>query len=420
MAPGCGRLALAWQAVVPVIAHPLLEARGLPVSPAVVATAAALVMVLLWRGLAARRSAAPSDRAPRGRGAVAGPWLPAGRPDDAPLVPRAIGVALLALAIAAARLGSPRELENIASVLVVGAGWPLLVLASLVVGDVWRRLDPFDTLARLVQPLGAAAGPPAAVDDVRAAAPAAVFWIGWLALYPFPLAPRPLGAVMAGYTLAIVAASLLGGRRVVPRIEAVGVVLGLLAAWRRPDRGRPPRGTALLVGIVGGGALFGALVVSTLGGDLSFLPFAGAWRAAAFAACVLAAVALVTALDAAAARRGTPGLASTAAVPALGGLLVAVALSYYRLTTSVQLLVRHASDPFGTGLDLLGTADLAVTAQPLPLGGLVAVQVAVLGLGAAAALVVAVRRSPDRARQAPAVAAACTLCTAGALVVSAL
>lgn len=95
-----------------------------------------------------------------------------------------------------------------------------------------------------------------------------------------------------------------------------------------------------------------------------------------------------------------PGRAAVAraAVPAVAGVIVAVAMDRNRLSTSIQLLPGVFGDPFGRGWDLLGRAGARLDPAPLGTTGLLVAQLAVLLAGYLAGAVLLVRRVPRRAR----------------------
>ncbi len=396
------------------LAHPLTEPGGLPLPPAVVATLALCVVAAAWR---VPVPLGPVDQAvERARSVRADE----DRLPPAMLATRALGVALLALAIAAGRFGDDSELRNIAPVLVVGAGWPLLVLASAVLGDVWRWLDPFDSLARLIAPAGA----PDPEPDVRWAALPALVWAGYLSLPLAPLAPRSVGALVAVYTIATLAGCLaVGRRRWLGRVEFVGITAGLVARLPRGRRSREllPRGADLLLGTLAGGLVFDVLRISDLWGSLGSSSLRTLWSVLGLLGCAALAVGVVRVLEVRGTRLQAPGTATAALVPVTVAVVLAVAMARNRLTTSVQLLAARISDPFGQGWDLFGTAELGLV--PSPFGGtegLVIAQVVVLVAGAVAAVVVARRRSRDPRRQGPAVGVAAVVCGAAILAVTAV
>ena len=67
------------------------------------------------------------------------------------IVVRVLGVAVWLLTIAAAWFGTENSRENLGPTLVYVVLWVGMQLASALLGDVWRVLSPFDTLAAVAQ-----------------------------------------------------------------------------------------------------------------------------------------------------------------------------------------------------------------------------------------------------------------------------
>jgi hypothetical protein len=374
----------------PPIAHPLTQTYHLPLSPLVLAyLAAALVLGV---ALAVPQSGVRSGHPGRPETTS---W--AGSLSAPQMATRVVAVALLGLAIAAGRLGEDDELENLAPALVVGAGWPLLVLASVVLGPVWRWVDPWDAVARaLVR--GDDSEPP---GHVWPAAFAALAWVWYLGAYSHPLSPRSVGAALAVYTVVTVAGCLAFGRvRWLASSEVFGVALSWLALV--PRRGlagwTPPRGAPALLGVLVGGLVFGAARRSEIWGDLNTEPHAellaglGLMGTCAVACGLLALAASVAATPA---RRAI----APALLPAAAGVVVAVAMDSNRLTTSLQLLPGLLGDPFGSGWDLLGRAGAGLDPAPFGISGLLAIQLGLLLAGFLAGGVVLARGAPRRPRR---------------------
>jgi hypothetical protein len=105
-------------------------------------------------------------------------------------------------------------------------------------------------------------------------------------------------------------------------------------------------------------------------------------------------------------RLGAHGAAARAAVPALAGIVVAVAMDRNRLFTSVQLLPTLVGDPLGRGWDLFGRAGAGLDPDPLGTRGLLLTQLGVLGAGHLVGAVVVARRVRRAARVPIAVALA--------------
>jgi hypothetical protein len=371
------------------LAHPLTQPFNFPVSPLVAAVASAAVVLLVafaWptgRPSAAKRTTDVAS------------W--AGSLSPPQVVTRVVAVAVLALAIAAGRLGADDELETLAPALIVGALWPLFVLASVIVGPVWRWVDPWDAVARPF-----ADGREPVSDHVWPAALMAVPWVWYLSAYSDTLSPRSVGAILAVYTLVTVAGCLaVGRRRWLARAEPFGIFLSwvaLLPRRRLPDWD-PPRGAEALLGVLAGGVLFGAVRRSELWGSLNTMRGAGLVAALGVVAFCATGYGLLAWMAARAGFRGVGPSAARAAVPAVAGIVVAVAMDRNRLFTSVQLLPGLLGDPFGRGWNLLGRAGAGLDPAPLGTSGLLWAQVAVLLAGHVVGAIVLARRVPRGARE---------------------
>src|SRR5918992_3831304 len=375
-----------------VVAHPLTEPFQLPVSPLVsawICTAIVLVVAFAWPSATRRRHDGDARTAS---------WE--GRLSPPRLVTRLVAVGLLVLAIAAGRVGTNDELENLAPALVVCSAWPLLVLVSALAGPVWRWLDPWDTLARATRDAGGRSW-----ASVWPAALVALPWVWYLSAYSDTLEPRSVGTLLALYTVFTVAGCLAVGRR---RWLSSAEPLGLLLAWcallpqRRLAGWSPPRGAEALLGVLAGGILFGAARRSELWGDLNTIEHAhlvaaiGVLVAAAVGAALLLGIRAVARIE-------TPTAAVTvaqAALPAVAAIVVAVAMERNRLTTSVQLLPGLLGDPFGEGWDLFGEAGAGLVAEPFGIRGLLLAQLGVVLAGHVAGAIVAAR-SLERAARIP-------------------
>ena len=371
------------------LAHPLTQPFQLPVSPLVAAWATSALLfavALAWPTWSDRR-ATPAERPVESwAGSLSRPqWLA-----------RAGSVLLLVVAIAAGRLGTNDELENLAPALVVGAGWPALVLASVALGPVWRWIDPWDTVARLVT----RGESEQEAESVWPAALVAVPWVWYLGAYTDTLEPRSVGAILALYTVFTVAGCLAVGRqRWLGTAEPLGILLSWLALLprRRLAAWNPPRGAGALLGVMAGGVLFGAARRSELWGDLNtadhalLLATIGLIVSCAAGAVLFLWMAAVT-------RGGARQAGARSAVPAVAGIIVAVAMDRNRLSTSIQLLPGLLGDPFGRGWDLLGEAGAGLDPAPFGVKGLLYAQLALLLVGQLTGAVVLANRLAPRAR----------------------
>jgi hypothetical protein len=142
--------------------------------------------------------------------------------------------------------------------------------------------------------------------------------------------------------------------------------------------------------------LFGAVRRSELWGELNVVPNSLLWATlGVLVACVVGAGLLEG--MARAAYSGRAGVAR-AAVPAVAGIIVAVAMDFNRLFTSVQLLPALLGDPFGEGWDLFGRAGAGLDPEPLGMTGLTVAQLCVLLAGHVAGAIVLARGLPKGER----------------------
>ncbi len=416
------------------LAHPPEELTGLGLLPVGLSLLGGLAVVGLGGLLRGGRAdtvqepaVAVTDRTEQRRPALLRLWRSegpleswAGGLSRAQVATRVFAVLGLFFAIAAARVGRDFQLNyippagyvgNIAPPLVIGAAWPLLLLGSAILGPIWRWLDPWDGVARVVesedsQTAGANGGARGA-EAVWPAILPAFAWAWYLNAYSGTLDPRPLGAALAAYSLFMVAACVAFGRTTwLSRTE----VFGLLFSWTaRLSRGRlvswvPPAGAEVLIGVLAGGYIFGRLRYTTWWVRLAGVELIN--LKAALAALVFAAVGggLLWFLGRRSARAGAAGAVAVAGIPALVSIALAVALASNRLFTSIQLLPILAGDPFGLGWNPFGTSDWIVTPEPFGHVGLKVIQMIVLLIGHVVGAIVLSRRVPQSAR-APALAA---------------
>jgi hypothetical protein len=339
------------------------------------------------------------------------------------VVTRSGAVSLLLLAVIAGRLGSSLQLRNIAPALVIGVAWPLLLLGSSLVGPVWRWVDPWDGLARPSDrgtTSDGAGGSESATRDVWPAVVPALLWVWYLSAFPGSLDPRSVGAAAAVYTLGTLAGCLaFGRRRWLSRVEVFGMLFGwtarlprgLLPSWR------PPAGAEVVLGMLVGGLLFGALRRTSLWGALNTDPFALLYATVGLVSSCALVGGLLWGLERWSGRLGDAGAVTAASVPAVASVAVAIAMARNRLFTSLQLLPALASDPLGLGWDLFGTADWGLNPAPLGDLGLPLAQIAVLAVGHVAGAWVLSRRAELPQRR-PGILALGLLATTAALAVT--
>lgn len=370
-----------------VMAHPQSSHPHVTIPVLLVALGAVLVLVVVAAAVPARADPARVEAAEveEVEAVALGTASWSGRLTPAQWVVRIVALGALGLVVVAGRLGADDELENLAPALAVGAGWPLLVLGSLLLGSLWRWLDPWDTLGRLLTRDEADTAPAHVWPAVVLALP----WMWYLSAYGRPLDPRSVGTAVAVYSVVTVSGCVALGRgRWLGSAEPLGLVLSWigLVPRRRLGQWRPPRGAGSLLGLLIAGLLFGTLRRTTwfadgLPADSSVVSLLGVGVACATGALLGLVAARAGALPA------QRAVAVQVLVPAVAGVALAVALARNRLSTSVQLLPGLLGDPLGRGWDLLGAPTARLDPAPLGAAGLIAVQlgvVALLHLGASA------------------------------------
>ncbi|HUR23953.1 MAG TPA: hypothetical protein VMZ73_08805 [Acidimicrobiales bacterium] len=297
---------------------------------------------------------------------------------------RALGMALYLLVLIAALFGDPDTAENIAPVFIYVVFWVGVTLICALVGDVWRLVNPFDTMA-------------AAVERVRGGRPFAPYTWGrwpavaalagfvWLELVPSNRAePRTLAVAIVGYTLAVLAGVVRWGRDWLRQGEGFTVFFGLLghmAPLYKDDDGRirlhphltglvglkPDAATQAIVIVALGSTSFDGLSRTRFWIDLtrnlsslerSLLSTAGLiWAMSVVTLAFVGAMRVTGRLH----RRRFQEL-SASFVHSLVPIAFAYALAHYfsLLVFEGQSALALASDPLGRGWDLFGTAGQAV------------------------------------------------------------
>jgi hypothetical protein len=389
-------LVAALVAPAPAAAHSGLTSRqNLPIPPTLFAVAAAVVLAVSFVALAVlwpqpRMQSPPWRPLPLGRAL-------ASRPVE--IACGAIGVALLAVVIAGGYLGPQSGAENVAPTFILITFWVGLVFASLLFGDVFRAFSPWRAIGRAVGGLlGQRAPAPYPYPERLGRWPAAAVLLifGWIELVGrWDSVPRTLAAAALGYTVITLAAQAVWGTEAWSRRgEGFAVYFNLfsrISVFETRDRVlgiRPPLGGLPTLDAVPGTIA----VVTVMIGTVTFDGFSQGpvWKALAPEADRLA---------------GTAGLLLGVAVVAglawLGGgrpfihALVPIAAVYvlaHYLTYVVfdgQRVLFLASDPFGRGWDLFGTATSRIDYTLLSQNGAWYLEVAFVIVGHVAALTLA-------------------------------
>lgn len=299
---------------------------------------------------------------------------------------RGLALAVFVLVLAAGFFGEPHPARNIAPTLVWIIGWVGLSFVCAFIVDVWPAIDPWASLHCLLPRKPAPRPWPPSWGARPAVALFVVF--AWLEVVD-PLASRPshLALLLAAWTVINVAGMARYGREawqrnadplaiyfaVLGRFAPLGVEQGQLVMrpWARRLVHAAPAAPAAFVIAMLAAALFDGLlgtqfwrrvdtafatalpgwndrdnvVLGTLGLALTFALFLAAYRGA----CAVTAWVARDSGTARVAERFAPTL-----VPIAVAYLLAHNLSY--LLVQGQGLVALASDPFGFGWNLFGTA----------------------------------------------------------------
>jgi hypothetical protein len=300
------------------------------------------------------------------------------RPADAGAAPALLhrrAPALLAAAavlalLVAARTGPDSPLRNPVPALVVGLGWPLLLLVPALVG--------------FVRPVTGRAGSPGAWPAVLPA-------LALSAALTLPLTPAEPGAVgtaLAAYALVVLAAAVAVGRAAVAaRFELLGLLVAWLTVGRRLPRWAAPPGALVVLAVLLGGAWFERHErTSAWTGDLP----GRADAALGLGVALALALALAAALHAATRRRGAAGTAAAVLLPLTAGVVLAGVAR--RALISAQLLADQLAGPRPVDPDPLGVVG----------GQVLSLALVVLGAGLAGAVLA--RRTGQETARLPGVA----------------
>ena len=297
---------------------------------------------------------------------------------------RALGMALYVLLVVAAVFGDPDTAENITPVFVYVVFWVGMTLICALIGDLWRVVNPFATMAAAVERLRGDA-PVAPYTWGRWPAVAALAGFVWLELVPSNRAePATLAIAILVYTVAVLAGVIRWGRDWLSRGEAFSVFFGLLghmAPFHKDGEGqirmrphlsglvglRPDAATQAIVIVALGSTSFDGLSRTRFWIDLTrnmtslertLLSTAGLiWAMSVVTLAFVGAMRITGRLH----RRRFQEL-SGSFVHSLVPIAFAYALAHYfsLLVFEGQSAIALASDPLGRGWDLFGTAGNAV------------------------------------------------------------
>jgi hypothetical protein len=341
---------------------------------------AAAALVISFAGLAVfwrttRLEGGTEGRVVLGPGGVQRGLLAAGR---------ALGMALYVLLVIAAVFGDPDTAENITPVFVYVVFWVGMTLTCALVGNLWRVVNPFDTMAAAVERLRGDS-PVAPYTWGRWPAVAALAGFVWLELVPSNRAePGTLAIAILVYTVAVLAGVIRWGRDWLGQGEGFTVffdLLGHMAPFYKDGEGRirirphltglvglkPDAATQAIVIVALGSTSFDGLSRTRFWIDLTrnmssleqtLLSTAGLiWAMSIVTLAFVGAMRVTGRLH----RRRFQEL-SASFVHSLVPIAFAYALAHYfsLLVFEGQSAIALASDPLGRGWDLFGTAGNAV------------------------------------------------------------
>lgn len=377
-----------------VLAHGVGARGDLPVDPSFLAWGGGLVLLVSFAAFAVLwttpRLLAASKRGPQlalSKGLASGGRIAAA-------ASKTLGIGLFALTVSAAFAGSAIAALNPVPWIVYVAVWTALPLASFVLGDIWRAVSPFRSLALLVERGPRRRGALVEVDIGCWPAALSLGAFSWVELaYHSPSSPRVLGWLIIAYTAwAVIPARWLGVEWT-ERADGLGwwfSTVAQMSPWRTNDDGdsktvavRLPT-TGLATATTGTGASIAVLVVlgaatfdgfsrtdlwSDIGGD------AFGWGSTALASIGLALIVAIVGIvywgasryfDASIGSgdspidqaRGPIDRAFSAFGPSLIPIAFGYGIAHYfsLLVFEGQTLLIRLSDPFFTGADWLGTA----------------------------------------------------------------
>jgi hypothetical protein len=334
--------------------------------------------------------------------------------DGLTTVLRILGVLVLVFMIATGVFGVNNASRNPAPVLLWVGFWLVVPFLAAVFGDLYRFLNPFPTLARWFG-LGGEERPEFIVSNGMYPAAGVLLAFVWVeTVYPEPAAPRTVAIMALVYLVAmLISIERLGSVTTVKSVDGFAVynrLISRIAPLTRTEDGRPAwrgwlrslatveetPGIALFLVVMVGTVtydgisetpwfrdLFGSFASSIAGGTILLAVTVGAIGLGYGGACF------------AAARIAGDGWTTERVADRFAHTLVPIALAYavaHYFTLILfegQRIISSMSDPFGTGLDLFGTADRPIDFTLISPTGVWYVQLAVIVAGHVAAVFLA-------------------------------
>lgn len=327
---------------------------------------------------------------------------------------RIVGVLVLAFVIATGVFGVNNASRNPAPVLLWIGFWLVVPFASALLGDLYRFLNPFPTLARWLE-LDGEERPGLVVSKGLYPAAGVLLAFVWVeTVYSDPSAPRTVAVMALVYLVAmLVSIDRLGPQTTLRTVDGFAVynrLISRIAPFTRTPDGRPAwrgwlRGLATLEEIPGISVflvvmvgtvtydgisdtpwfrdLFGTFAISVVGGTILLIVTVGLIGMGYAGACT------------AAARIAGDGWTTERVADRFAHTLVPIALAYalaHYFTLVLfegQRIISSMSDPFGTGLDLFGTVDRPIDFTLISPTGVWYVQLGVIVAGHVAAVFLA-------------------------------
>jgi hypothetical protein len=183
-------------------AHGIGGVKDLPVPIWLFYYGAAIVLVVSFVALGALWSRPVLDRAARGR-ALSPPAQRVLLADPLRLALRTLSVLLFLVVWASAAVGTTHAFENLAPTFVYVVFWLGMPLLSVLLGDVWRVLNPWRALGELASAVRGRRGAAEPYPDWLGYYPAAVLLFSFTAMelaFYDPSRPRALAAAIAVYS----------------------------------------------------------------------------------------------------------------------------------------------------------------------------------------------------------------------------
>lgn len=402
-----------------VLAHGIGGRADLPLPAWMFSYGAAFAVVISFVALGILWPAPRLAAAAEGR--LAPEWMDrALRPPT--VVLRALGLLVYGVVVYAAWWGLDESGANIAPYVIYVSFWVGTQLLVTVFGDVWRALNPFETIALLIS-RGRAAERTERADPGLWPAAAMVLSFAWMELAYFePAAPRALGVWILLYSLVAAAGALWWGRGWLRDGEGFAALFGLLAALapfaRDATANRlrvrwPVSGLSQVVPKPGLDALVVVVLGSTTFDGITRLDWwardivgtARGWERALVQSIglvfVIALVWVVWLVATRVSARLTDRRADQVAnayVASLIPIVVAYSVAHYfsLFVYESYNVVALASDPFGRGWDLFGTIDVAPDYRMLSTTLIAWVQAGAIVIGHIAGVVAAHDRSLEQ------------------------